>query len=90
MEIEWDENKRNQTLVERGLDFADVAHFDWDSSVYTEDQRYDYGETRYVAFGFIDQTLVCLAYTLRQEALRVISLRKASVKERKLYESAID
>lgn len=90
MKIEWDEKKRNQTLVERGLDFADVAHFDWGSSIYSEDQRHDYGETRYVAFGFIDQTLVCLAYTIRQEALRVISLRKASAKERKLYESATD
>ena len=90
MKLEWDENKRNQTLAKRGLDFADVARFDWDRSIYAEDQRYDYGETRYVAFGFIDEILVCLAYTIRQDALRVISLRKASAKERKLYESTTD
>jgi hypothetical protein len=44
VKIEWDEAKRQQTLAERGLDFADVARLDWDSAFTVEDFRFDYAE----------------------------------------------
>ncbi len=32
MELEWDEEKRQWTLEQRGLDFRDLARFDWSAS----------------------------------------------------------
>ena len=85
MKIEYDAAKRAKTLKERGLDFESVRMFDWDSAIYSEDTRSDYGETRYIAFGFIGSNFVCLAYTIRNTSLRVVSLRKANARERKVY-----
>ena len=86
MKLEWDEAKRRQTLAERGIDFADVARFDWDSAIYHQDERRDYGESRILAFGFIDADFVSVVYTLRNDALRIISLRRANKRERKVYD----
>ncbi|PDH64610.1 MAG: hypothetical protein CNE91_04050 [SAR116 cluster bacterium MED-G04] len=45
MEYEWNENKRKETMRDRGVDFADAARIDWDAAITVEDQRGDYGET---------------------------------------------
>ncbi|MBF0503110.1 MAG: BrnT family toxin [Candidatus Riflebacteria bacterium] len=45
-----------------------------------------YGEDRFATLGFIEDILVRLSYTMRGEVLRVISLRKATVAEKRLYE----
>jgi hypothetical protein len=44
VQLEWDDKKRNKALVERGLDFADVAWVDWDAAFTVEDARADYAE----------------------------------------------
>lgn len=87
MDFERDEAKRQITLKERGLDFADLERFDWETAMVSKDFRHDYGETRTIAFGRIDDRLLCLVYTMRPHALRVISLRKANSRERKVYDS---
>ncbi len=51
------------------------------------DDRRDYGETRYVALGCLANMIVFLAYTLRGDAVRMISMRRASKMERRIYES---
>lgn len=86
MKIEWDEAKRQWTLEARGLDFASIESFDWQGAVIFDDERHDYGETREVALGFIGDLFVAVAYTIRGGALRVISLRKANKRERKVYD----
>ena len=37
--IEWDDDKRNETLRERGPDFAEIATVDWDGAMTMEDIR---------------------------------------------------
>ncbi len=49
------------------------------------DDRQDYGEIRYRAFGLIDGVAHCLVFTDRQGVLRPISLRRAHQKEMKRY-----
>jgi hypothetical protein len=50
MEFEWDEAKRLANLRKHGIDFIDVlAVFDGDT-VIVEDERYSYGEQRFVTF----------------------------------------
>ncbi|MFN0024457.1 MAG: BrnT family toxin [Parvularculaceae bacterium] len=46
-------------------------------------------ETRYVAVGFIGERLHVMIWTPRRAAIRVIGLRKANDRERRLYEEAI-
>lgn len=50
-----------------------------------EDTRFDYGETRYRAWGVIDGQPYCLAFTVVDGEVRPISLRRAHSKEMKRY-----
>ena len=52
-----------------------------------EDDRRGYGENRFITVGFLDGMMVVLVRTPRDEALRIISMRKANDRERKLYTS---
>ena len=88
MDLEWDEAKRQQTLRERRLDFADVPDFDPESVVTHIDQRRDYGETRYNSTGYLNGVLCSFCWTERGGKLRIISLRKINDRERKVYERA--
>lgn len=54
------------------------------------DSRFDYGETRQIAFGFINRRLFVCVYTDRDEERRVISLRKANSREVKRYGEKIE
>lgn len=45
------------------------------------DDRRDYGERRLRAYGLIDGQPYCLAYTIRDDVIRPISLRRAHMKE---------
>ncbi len=85
--LEWDEAKRQWSLRERGLDFADVARLDWDRAVIIPDTRRDYGEPREVAMACLNGRLMIVAYTVRGDRLRVISFRKANSRERRVYDS---
>jgi uncharacterized DUF497 family protein len=49
------------------------------------DRRFDYGETRQIAFGFINKRLFVCVYTDRDDERRVISLRKANTREVRRY-----
>ena len=86
MDLDWDEDKRERTLQERGLDFADVAAARWDDALTAEDLREEYGERRFVSLVPIHDRLCVVAWCVRGKALRVISLRKANTRERKRYE----
>ena len=86
MDLDWDEDKRERTLQERGLDFADVAAARWDNALTAEDQREEYGERRFVSLVPIQDRLCVVAWCIRGKALRVISLRKANARERKRHE----
>lgn len=50
-----------------------------------EDDRFDYGEKRFRAYGLIDGIAYCLVFTMRNEQRRPISLRRAHAKEMKRY-----
>lgn len=83
MAYEWDEAKRASNLAKHGVDFADVARFDFIGAVAEAEERS--GEVRYVATGYIGNRLHKLVYLMRGGNIRVISLRKANNRERKIY-----
>ena len=87
MEITFDKAKRDDTLANRGLDFADAAIV-FEGAVFTrDDARRDYGEARFVSYGDLRGTIVAIVWTVRDGTRRVISMRNAKEGERDEYRS---
>lgn len=81
MEIQYDVSKREATLQNRGLDFA-RANEVFDSTDATKiDDRFDYGEERFISYGLLDNRSVVLVWTPRGTARRIISMRHAHERE---------
>jgi uncharacterized DUF497 family protein len=85
MGFEWDEAKRLANLDKHGIDFIDVSEvFDGDI-VTVEDERYSYGEQRFVTFGLLQGRVIAVVHTDRGESIRIISARKATKYEQRTY-----
>ncbi len=65
MKFEFDPDKSAANLAKHGLELKDGLAMNLDEAVILEDARVDYQETRYRAFGRIDGSGYCLAFTLR-------------------------
>ena len=55
--IEFDPIKNEKNIRERELSFERVQEFDFGTATVTIDDRRDYGETRYIAAGYLDERL---------------------------------
>jgi hypothetical protein len=86
VKIEFDDAKREWTLRERGLDFARAGDIFEQFILTKEDKREDYGERRFLTYGILDDQIVACVWTLRGDARRMISLRKADRYEREIYD----
>lgn len=85
MDIEFDPAKDEANKAKHGLSLSDFSGFD-EAPVVIEDDRFDYGETRFLAFGRINGKGHCLYYTMRGSVMRMIGFRRAHEKEMKRYE----
>lgn len=83
---EWDEQKSEENWRKHGLSFEDAPKVFAGSCLSLEDTRFDYGEERYLTFGFLDGRLVVIAHTPRSGNTRIISMRKANSREQQAYE----
>lgn len=86
MKYEWDDGKRKANLLKHGVDFQAASEFCWNGAKIEQDTRQDYQEKRYVALGFIEDRFHLLIFTVRNNAIRIISLRKANKREERKYE----
>jgi len=93
MEFEWDEQKRQITLLERGIDFIDAVLI-WDDPFRQEriDTRKEYGEIRYQTIGKGPLGILFVVYTVRiysegKPINRIISVRPAKTTEIEQYKS---
>lgn len=82
MAISFDPTKRQKTLIERGIDFADAGTLFEDPSYTVADDRFDYPEPRFLTFGMLDGRLMIAAWTPTESGVRVISMRKCNERER--------
>jgi uncharacterized DUF497 family protein len=89
MKFEWDEEKRLTNVVRHGVDFTDACRLFESPFVTMSDHRRDYGENRSIAFGHVDGRLIAVAFTKRQNIVRIISARKANDREKKRFQDAI-
>ena len=82
MAITFDRDKRDATLAERGLDFADAAFVFAGVTVEIEDIRKNYGETRMICYGLLEGRMVVVGYTPRGADRHIFSMRKANDREK--------
>ncbi|MDR3533793.1 MAG: BrnT family toxin [Rhodopila sp.] len=86
MQITFDPAKNVRNIVERGLPFDWVADLEWDTAIAREDRRRDYGERRMRVLAFLEMRLHVAVITYRNDAVHVISFRKANRKEVRWYD----
>ena len=85
LDFEWDENKRRINLEKHGFDFRDCALLFRGPVASWLDVRFDYGEPRFLAAGLLNGRVVIVAYAEKPNAIRIISMRKASRNEETYY-----
>ena len=81
--LEWDEEKWQKNIAERGIDFADAVEVLSDPNVFIiPDVRKDYGEERFNAYGISKGRRIRLCFTRRGDnVIRVISMFRVHKKE---------
>ncbi|MCP4345166.1 MAG: BrnT family toxin [Desulfobacterales bacterium] len=86
MQFEWDESKNAINIRNHKIDFADVPTVFKGAVLIDYDDRYDYGEDRWIGLGLLHSTVAVVAFTEpRKDTIRIISARKANRKEQEEY-----
>ena len=85
MRFSWDEKKRRSNLKRHGLDFVDAPRVFEGLTFTFEDDRFAYGEQRFVTLGFLADIAVSLVHTETPSRIHVISFRKATRHEEILF-----
>jgi uncharacterized DUF497 family protein len=88
--ITFDLVKRDKTLAERGLDFADAAIVFAGVTLEIEDTRQEYGETRVICYGLLAGRMVVVGYTPRGAERHIFSMRKANEREQARIRPLLD
>ena len=85
MQYEWDEQKRLSNARKHGIDSRDaIAIFEGDT-VLMEDERFNYGERRFVSLGLLQGRVIVVVHTEHGDVTRIISARKATKYEQRIY-----
>ena len=85
MEFTWSQAKRAANLKAHGLDFVDAPRVFEGVTFTFEDDRFSYGEQRFVTLGLLAGVPVSLVHTETDHEIRVISFRKATNREAQIY-----
>jgi uncharacterized DUF497 family protein len=85
MHIEFDANKNQTNIRDRGLSFELAKQFDFDSALIWQDKRKPYPEVRFTALGLLDGRIHSLVFSETAKGIRIISFRKANKREVKRY-----
>jgi hypothetical protein len=79
-------SKNEENITKHGISFDRVSEFELERAVTKIDNRFDYGEVRFISYGMMNNRLHVLVWTERNGEVRPISFRKANRKESKQYE----
>ena len=85
MRFTWSERKRAINLREHGLDFVDAPRIFEGLTFTYEDDRFAYGEQRFITLGLLAGVPVSVAHTESDDEIRIISFRKATGREEKRF-----
>jgi len=81
MQYEFDASKTSSNLAKHGVSFSEAEAFDWGGALVREDVRKPYSERRFQAVGYLNERLHVMVFCLRADVVRVISSRKANLRE---------
>ena len=87
--LDWNEAKRQANVRKHGIDFGDLAATFDGYTLTVEDDRFDYGERRYVTFGLLEGRVVSIVHAEEEDLIRIIPARKATKNEADAYFSKI-
>lgn len=90
MRIEWDETKAGKNLKKHGVSFEEAATVFVDALAVTYEDA-DHDEARNVTVGHASTGRVLLVVSTERgtDTIRIISARKATPHERRIYEEGI-
>ena len=89
MNFEWDADKAQINITKHQVRFeVATGVFTDPDRITAKDERFDYGEDRYVTLGMAQDGILVVVATNRDEGrtIRIISARKASTAERRAYD----
>jgi uncharacterized DUF497 family protein len=81
----WDEAKRRANLRKHGIDFVDAPKIFQGLTFTAEDDREAFGERRFLTLGLLEDQVVSVAHTERDDEIRIVSIRKATKHEARYY-----
>ena len=91
LKFEWDELKRRLNLKSHGVDFEEAKQaFEDAHAMEALDERFEYGEERWLVIGAAATKLLAVVYVERDGATRIISGRPATKQEIKAYAEQSD
>ncbi len=96
MKVEWDKNKNSANIKKHGVSFKEAAEvLDDPFHISLLDTRFDYFEERWITIGAAKNGKIIVVghlyrLTESEEAVRIITARKATNKERIQYEKIED
>ena len=89
MKFEWDKNKEKQNIKKHNISFDEAVTVFYDPlSATFHDPDHSIEEDRFITVGYSSQgRLFIVSHTEREEAIRIISARPATISERKRHEN---
>ena len=89
IKFEWDENKNQTNQKKHGISFEEAKEvfFD-DDAILFDDPEHSKGEERFLIIGLIQKEKICIVshcYRDKENTIRIISARKATKNEKKIY-----
>ena len=85
MEYTWDEAKRRLNLKRHGFDFVDAREVFEGTTFTFEDDRFGYGEQRFLSLGLLQGMPVTIVHTETKDHIRILSFRKATKHEAEIF-----
>jgi hypothetical protein len=88
--VEWDPGKAASNFRKHGIRFSDVESVFYDDHAVSIPDSLSVGEERFLLVGMdaLDR-IVTISYIFRRDVVRIISARRATRRERKIYEKGI-
>jgi uncharacterized DUF497 family protein len=84
--VEWDDAKAADNLAKHGIAFElAIKAFKDPFGIEYLDERQDYGEERLILIAMAEGSLLFVAYTEREDRVRLISARRATKYEHDEY-----
>jgi hypothetical protein len=85
-QLDWDEAKAMANVRKHGVSFVFAGHvFEDPVRVEIEDAKHSIAEERRLAVGQVEGACITVVFTRRGQAIRLISARPSSRRERNLY-----